>query len=115
MKLLTEKELEQDFIKEFGEEELKKLKKAAEEHLAVSINEYNGRFIQAVLFTIGFQCIEVERYRKYHNFKITWDQYKSWLLKHKNSIRKIEVGADDIDYLTLLDGGYNFLFGDENE
>ena len=115
MKLLTEKELEQDFIKEFGEEELKKLKKAAEEHLAVSINEYNGRFIQAVLFTIGFQCIEVERYRKYHNFKITWDQYKSWLMKHRESIINLEISLDDMDILSYVAGDYDFLFGDENE
>jgi len=106
-----EKKLEQEFIQKFGEKAYKSLKEACRYHIERGdIHKvYKGNFMQVILITIGFQCVAVDEYREFHGIPITWEDFRRWLLKHKKEIAKCKLDENDIDYLALFSGAYDFL------
>ncbi len=101
-----EEKLKQEFIKDFGYEAWKSLDLATQEHKG---SDYRGNFMQVILTVIGYSCIENEEYRRYHGIPITWEQFKNWLIKHKEEMKKINVDEKDIDFLAFWSGAYSFL------
>ena len=109
---LLEKELEQEFIKDFGKNAYEKLKESCRYHIESGHidREYRGNFMQVILITLGFQCVEVEEHRKFHEIPFEWKTFREWLLRHKDEIANCKVSDNDIDFLALFSGAYDFLF-----
>ena len=106
-----QKILEKKFIEDFGIEAWEKLKDACRYHIESGhINKvFTGNFMQVILITLGFQCVEVVRYRKFHKIPFSWKKFKEWLIKHKKEIAKCKATENDIDFLALFAGTYDFL------
>ena len=99
------KSIKEDFIKIFGKNEAKNIEEAAQSH-GNGINNGNigsDPFKWALLICIGYQCMEIERYRKHHGIKTSWKKLKSWIKKHG----ELDTHDGDFDYLSLFAGVYN--------
>lgn len=104
-----EQQLKKEFIQDFGKDAWIKLKEACKFHIKNGHIDkiYKGNFMQVILITIGFEC--VKKYREAHEIPFTWKEFKKWLIDHKEKITKCKVNENDIDFLALFSGAYNFL------
>jgi len=93
------------FVEEFGESQARRIERAAESHGNGINNKNKGSdpFKWALLICLGYQCVEVARYKKYHGITIGWGNFKKWIKNHG------ELGSHDgdCDYLALFCGTYN--------
>ncbi len=99
-----------DFVVCFGEEQAARIEAAAEEH-ANGINDVNrgsDPFKWALLITIGYQCIEIDRYRAYHEITAPWDDVRRWIVDHA----QLGEHDGDMDYIAFYCGKYNEFVGE---
>lgn len=103
--------LRDEFIKDFGIDTWLKLQEAVKSHIDDGLidKEFKGNFAQVIFLAIGFECVEKSEYRQYHGISITWDEFKSWLLSHRDRILRMRITDNDIDYLAFSVGKYDFL------
>ena len=106
-------EVKKRFIERFGEEQALFIEMAAHQH----VNENHilrpdgwdygdDPFSNCIFIVIGFQCVEVEFYRKQHNITVPYKDFIDFCKENKTLLRNAN---GDIDHLTLLCGGYDFL------
>jgi hypothetical protein len=97
-----------DFCKVFGFSEADKLIAAALYHSNGVNNQNLGTdpFKWVLLINVGYQCVEVNRYRKWHAIKIKWKKFKQWLIDHGKEIGEHD---GDMDFLAMMAGAYNFF------
>jgi hypothetical protein len=92
------------FVKDFSEELALKLEAAAEDHDSeVHSNRGDDPFKWVLLICIGYQCFEIDIFRKAHNItEASYEELKEWIKKHG------ELGTHngDCDYLSILSGAY---------
>lgn len=55
------------------------------------------------MIAIGYQCAEVDRYRKHHKITVPWASLKEWIKAHAF----LGNHDGDCDYLGLFAGVYN--------
>ena len=93
------------FVQSFSESEAAHIEAAATEH-GNSINDTNkgsDPFKWALLICIGYQCMELDSYREYHNITTPWSVLKQWIKTNA------DLGSHDgdCDYISLIAGVYN--------
>lgn len=104
--------LRDKFADKFGEKETEKLYMAALSHKEGLITEQgDDLFIWAILVVIDFQCVEIEDYRKYHEIKISYEDFKKFCIEHRKEI--LEYNGEPPSYLGLFCGAFNFLMEEE--
>ena len=92
------------FVNLFGEDQAFAIEKAAEEHdNEVHTKRGSDPFKWALLICIGYQCIEVERFRKGHGIKASYMELKEWI----REVADLGSHNGDCDYLALASGKYN--------
>lgn len=98
------KSIREKFVRKFGETEAKNIEIAAESHKN-GIHDKLGSdpFKWALLICIGFQCMEVERFRKYHNIMTPWLDLKAWIKRNG----KLSTHDGDCDFISLFAGIYD--------
>lgn len=106
--------IEEKFVKDWGEELAQKVWECAYSH-ANGINDANkgsDPFKWALLIVIGYQCFEIEDYRKYHGVPdLDWEKMKKWIRDNA----ELETHDGDCDYLSLWAGRYNYYVGLDEE
>ena len=92
------------FIAQFGAEEAERIMCAAEMHMN-GIHDEAGTdvFRWAILICIGYECMEIEHYRNYHNITTPWQELKEWIKTYAN----ITSHDGDVDYLAFAAGAYD--------
>lgn len=97
--------IRESFVERFGEEEALIMVSAAEEH-ANGVNDENkgsDSFRWAICIAIGYQCFELDSYRKYHGFRAPYSEIQQWIMEDAN----LKEHDGDYDYLSLMTGKYN--------
>lgn len=97
------------FAARFGEGQAALIEAAAEKHANGVNSENRGTdpFKWVLLIAIGYQCIEIERYRKYHGITAPWDEVKAWMIENAD----LASHNGDADYLAAFCGAYNEYMG----
>ena len=68
----------ESFVERFGEEDAARMEAAAEGHKnGVHDSPGSDPFRWAIAVCIGYQCFEVDRYRKCHGFKASFEDIKN--------------------------------------
>jgi hypothetical protein len=100
-----------DFEKAFGVDQAKAIYDAALSHEkgVNNIEKGSDPFKWALLIAIGYQCMEVERYREHHGITAPWEELKAWIKEHAD----LSSHNGDCDYLALFAGKYNEYVGKE--
>lgn len=102
------------FVEDFGEDLAIKLESAAEKHSNEINNKDKGDdpFKWVLLICIGYQCFEIDSYRKYHDIKeASFEQLKKWIRNNAD----LGSHKGDCDYLALFVGRYKpFIKRNEN-
>jgi hypothetical protein len=96
--------IREQFIRVFGEEQADRIETAAREH-GNGTNDANlgsDPFKWALCICIGYQCMEVDRYRDHHGITAPWEDLKAWMVEHAD----LGTHDGDVDYLTAACGGY---------
>jgi hypothetical protein len=95
----------QSFVEHFGENNAVAVERAAAEHANGPNSTRLGSdpFRWAITICIGYQCMEVDGYRRYHGFNADWPAVKEWIKRHGN----LAQHDGDVDYIALLAGVYN--------
>lgn len=91
------------YAKKFGEDETRALESAAEGHKnGVHDKPGSDPFKWAIVIAIGYQCVEIDKYRRYHGINANFNKWKKWVKENA------ELGSHDgdSDYLTLARGAY---------
>jgi hypothetical protein len=99
------------FVERFGEHDAAAIEAAAEEH-SNGINDAergSDEFKWALLIAIGYQCVEVDRYRNYHGITTPWADLKPWIVENA----ALAEHDGDCDYLAALCGTYDEFVGRE--
>jgi len=93
------------FVKDFNEELAQGIEKAAHSHGNGVNNKRLGRdpFKWALLICIGYECLSMPSYKKYHGIKCNWRKVKKWIKENG----KLHTHDGDFDYLSAFCGGYN--------
>lgn len=99
------------FVERFSEAQAAALEAAAKEHAngTNSANLGTDPFKWTILICIGYQCVEVDRFRTYHGVTIPFEDFKSWC---KDSA-DLASHDGDFDYLGMLAGAYAPFMPDE--
>jgi hypothetical protein len=94
----------ESFVKRFGEDQAVAIELAAESHKN-GIHDKTGDdpFKWAILICVGFQCMEIDKYRKSHNITIPFEDIKKWAIEDGD----LRSHNGDVDYLCLFAGKYN--------
>lgn len=97
--------IREKFVKDFGEEQTRNIEKAAICHSNGINNKNKGsdHFKWCLLICIGYQCMEKESFRNYHQISISWKVLKQWI-KDNGDLRNHD---GDCDYISLFAGVYN--------
>jgi len=113
----VQERLKEEFTERFGIEGWEALKGACKYHIeSGAINkEFRGNFAQVVLITLGFQCVEVPEYREFHGIPFGWEEFKEWLIEHRDEILKMEVTDNDVDFMGMACGDYSFLLKNQEQ
>jgi len=69
-----------------------------------STNKGSDPFRWALTIVIGYQC--VEKYAKYHNIKVPFNEFKKWVIENA----ELHEHDGDIDWLALAAGVYQEFF-----
>ena len=99
----------ESFVTRFGEDEALRFESAANGH-ANGINSANtgsDNFKWVIAIVIGYQCAEVDGYRKHHGITSPWDEVKAWI----KSDASLGSHDGDVDYLSVMAGIYNEYTG----
>lgn len=92
------------FVARFGEEQAVALERAAEEHKnGVHDNPGSDHFRWVICICIGFQCAEVDSYRKCHDITVNWEELKQWIKEEANLAKH----DGDVCFISLALGKYN--------
>lgn len=93
------------FVQHFGEDNAAAVEGAAQEHENGMNSNDKGSdpFRWAISIAIGYQCMELDRYREHHGFTAPWPAVKQWIKDHGD----LAHHDGDVDYLALLAGTYN--------
>jgi len=98
--------VKEKFVRDWGEDLAQKVEEAANSHRnGVNDQKIGDPFKWALLICIGYQCLEVERYRESHGIPpLDWEKMKIWIRDNA------ELGSysGDFDYLSLWAGAYHF-------
>jgi hypothetical protein len=97
--------IREKFVKDFGEEQAQMIEQVANSH-ANGVNDRNkGKdpFKWALLICIGYQCMEKQSYRNYHQISISWNILKKWIKNYG----ELSSHNGDCDYLALITGKYH--------
>ena len=99
------------FVEVFGEDEAMALEHSAISHEngVNSKNKGSDPFKWTLLICIGYQCFEIEKYRKYHKISAPYDEIKKWIIENA----ELKDHDGDCDYLALMGGVYNEYVGIE--
>ena len=96
--------IRQAFVKRFGEREALAIETAANEHKnGVHDKQGSDPFKWALLICIGYQCMELGKYRKYHGINAKWPDLKKWIKRSGH----LDSHDGDFDYVALVAGVYN--------
>lgn len=97
--------LKAKFAKRFGVDQADAIEHAAEFHENGINSEKKGSdaFRWALTIAIGYQCFEVDRYRKYHGITADYEAIRRWIKRNA----KLAEHDGDCDYLALFCGTYN--------
>lgn len=95
------------FVETFGEEAAVAIEAAASQHESpANSDQGSDPFRWAIVICLGYQCMEVDSYRKSHGIRPAWARLKKWIIQH-GDIAHHDGGCD---YLALLAGVYqNFI------
>ncbi|HET7178378.1 MAG TPA: hypothetical protein VFI14_01575 [Chryseosolibacter sp.] len=96
--------IRKQFAKQFGEDQAAAIEAAAKSH-GNGINDVKigEPFKWALLICIGYQCFEIDRYRRHHNITAPFSEIKEWIINHAD----LASYRGDLDYLSLMAGTYN--------
>lgn len=99
------------FAERFGADQAEALWAAALKHenRANGKNKGSDPFRWALLICIGYQCFEVDRFRKYHGITAPRDEIVAWIKDHAD----LGSHVGDCDYLALRAGTYNEFMPDK--
>ena len=94
----------ESFVKHFGEAQARAIENAALMHQN-GIHDRRGSdpFRWAICICIGFQCMEVDRYRESHGITALWDDIETWIKDHGD----LAHHDGDIDFISLFAGVYD--------
>lgn len=90
------------FVERFGAQEAAAIEAAAELHRSELLEggKYGSDpFRDAIVITIGFQCLSRASFRRYHGIKTPWKELREWikteahLAKHDGPIDWLAYGA----------------------
>lgn len=90
------------FVAEFGEDEALRLEAAANGHESPK-NKGSDPFKWVLVICIGYQCMELDKYRQHHGIKASWENLRQWIIDNA----KLGTHDGDYDPVTALSGGYN--------
>lgn len=101
---VRKKSVEGSFVKAFGKQQAEALKDAAAGHQN-GIHDKKGSdpFKWVCLIAIGYQCVELDRYRESHGITISFKKFQKWCIEHGD----LGTHDGDCDYLTLITGRYS--------
>ena len=95
----------ESFANKFGEEQALAVEAAAEEHRN-GLNDRNkgsDPFKWVISIALGYQCMELDGYREYHNITANWDEIKTWIKEECH----LETHDGDCDLLGAFCGCYD--------
>jgi hypothetical protein len=91
------------FVETFGEEEATRVEDAAESHLEDFYSTRGSDYFRwCICICLGFQCMEVDRYREYHGIIAPWSALKTWVKEHGD----LANHDGDVDTLAYGSGVY---------
>ena len=91
------------FVSAFGGDDARKLEIAALEHENHD-NKGSDPFKWTLLICLGYQCMEVDRYRKHHGIETPpWADLRQWIIDHAD----LGTHDGDFDYIGAYAGAYN--------
>ena len=99
------KSVRESYVRQFGEDAAQALESAARKHKN-GIHDQTGSdpFKWAVAICIGYQCVEVEGYRKHHGITHpTWENFKNWV----KWWGELDTHDGDVDFLSMFAGVYD--------
>ncbi len=94
------------FTEKFSDDLATKIEDAANDHGNGVNNKNKGAdpFKWALLICIGYQCFEVERFRKHHGItEASYEDIKRWIINNA----ELDTHDGDFDYISLLAGVYD--------
>lgn len=98
----------QAFVESFGELQAIAVEAAANEHKnGVHDRPGSDPFRWALVIAIGYECMEVDSYRKHHGITVPWRRLRPWIKKHGD----LKNHDGDSDYISLFSGAYNYFVG----
>lgn len=104
--------LRDDFVKVFGESDAQAIEVASWDHKnGVHDNKGSDPFRWSLCICIGFQCFEIEEYRKYHGIVTSYESIKQWIRDNAH----LENHDGDVDFLALFAGVYNEYIKEETK
>jgi hypothetical protein len=101
--------IREGFVARFGEADAAAIEAAAREHSNGINSTRTGSdpFRWAIAIAIGYQCMELGRYRAHHGIVTPWTDLKAWIIEHGN----LKDHDGDVDYLSMFIGTYNEYVG----
>ena len=91
------------FVEHFGEEEAQNVEAAALLHEDTLFDERGSDpFRWAICICIGFQCMELDKYRSHHGITTPWKTLKQWIKEHGD----LQNHDGDVDTLAHGAGMY---------
>jgi len=104
--------LREKFVARFGEDDAKAIEAAADRHVlkdGADARTGSDPFRWALVICIGYQCMEIEGYRKEHNIVSEWIDLQDWIIR--NAELKDHDGG--FDAISMFAGTYNVYCGKE--
>ncbi len=100
------------FVKKFGDTEADAIESAAVGH-GNGINDLNhgsSEFRWSICICLGYECMEIDRFREYHGIYAPWKEIKQWIKDYA----ELDQHNGDLDYLSAFLGVYNEYMPDRS-